>query len=362
MAKIACVAKQFNVWDVNGTLVSNCAFQQWANLLGHQADQVGFTGRGRALKHWINPGNGMLNAFRQKDYFSVLNSYDAVYFSTAGIRPSRRKPPEFMEFQHLTKPFIVGLHSEDDYVAYEPNLRAMADHPKFRGIVVNGIEALELVPIDTKKLLFFPCTLPAYLLKENTEWEPNPVGLLYAGRVINWRLLPILAEMTKCDEFMNEVQGTVEIRGVAPGMGGHVIEEKLATMQPRWDRVEGVFDVINVPETSAMYANRRFFWDVCRIDPNKQYYRRMNLVAVEAIGQGCIPIVSPAFAPGWTHEFAIAFDHRSETGRDLIPKLRAANDSFDTHRERMKEVILDSDWSYEGVKVQFRNLLEQLLN
>jgi hypothetical protein len=300
----------------------------------------------------------MLKPFRQVDYYNVLNSYDAVYFSTGGIRPSRKKV-QFMEFKHLNVPFIVGVHDEDDYAAYEPNLQAMAGHPKFRGLVVNGMEALSL-PIGAHKMHWFPCTLPGYLLKPTTTWQDRPGGLLYAGRLITWRFLPALAQLTKSDAFMNEVQSQVEIRGVAPGIGGHVLEEKLKTMRPRWSRVEGYFNVYDIAQMQAMYGRRRFFWEVGRVDPGKRYYRRFNLVAVEAIGQGCIPIVSPEFAPDWTYEFSILFDHRNWTEQDIVNRLRAVNDNYDLHRERMRDIVLKSHWSFENVKIQFRKLLAAL--
>jgi len=362
VCRIACVAKQYNQQDINGTLIANCAFQHWAYKLGHQADQVGFTGLGRPLKRWIEPGEGMLKAYPQSDYYSVLNSYDAVYFSTAGIRPSRRKPPEVMDFKHLTVPFLVGVHDEDDYAVYEKHLEHMASHPKFRGLVVNGLEALELLPIDARKLYWFPCCLPAYLVKESTEWSEESFGLLYAGRVIHWRLLPILAELTKSDRFMEEIQWKAEIRGVAPGIGGHALEEKLAAMEPRWSRFKGTYDVYSVVEARRTYSSRRFFWDVGRTDPGKQYYRRLNLVAIEALGHGCVPIVSPEFAPEWTHEFSVIFDHRNWSVDDTVRKLRAVNEDYAVYRKRMKEIMLDSPWSYEGVKAQFQKLLNALFN
>jgi len=363
MARIACVAKQYNEIDVCGTLISNCAFQHWAYHLGHQAVQVGFTGRGKPLKNWIDPGEGMLKAYGQDAYYDVLNgSYDAVYFSTGGSRPSSRRPPEFMEFKHLRVPFIVGVHDEDDYAAYEENLRAMAEHRMFRGFVVNGVEAFELIPIHAPKYLWFPCTLPAYLLKESTEWNEGSRGLLYAGRLIHWRRLPILAELTKSDAFMDQVQSIVEVRGPAPGVGGHALEEKLAAMGPRWSRLQGFFDILNCLAGREMYRSRRFFWDVGRTDPGKRYYRRLNLVAVEALGQGSVPIVSPEFAPAWTHEFCVLFDHRSWSIEDTVRKLRAINERYDNHRAHMREIILNSPWSFEGVKAQFRKVLDALLN
>ena len=267
-----------------------------------------------------------------------------------------------MEFEHLKVPFIVGVHDEGDYAAYEPNLHAMADHPKFRGLVVNGIEAMDLIPMQARKLHWFPCTLPAYLLKESTKWEDKPEGLLYVGRVIHWRLLPTLANLTRSDGFMNEIQWKAEVRGVAPGIGGHALEEKLQSMQPRWFRDEKFFDFYDVVATQSIYKRCRFFWEVGRIDPGKRYYRRFNLVAVEALGQGCIPIVSPEFAPEWTHEFSILLDHRNWTEQDVVSQLRAINDNYDVHRTRMREIVLNSLWSFESVKVQFQKVLRALLS
>jgi hypothetical protein len=322
---------------------------------------VGFTGRGKPLKHWIEPGEGRLLAFHDQDYFDVLNSYDAVYFSTAGIRPSSKRPPDFMKFQHLRVPFIVGVHDETDYAAYAEHLQAMSEHTKFRGLVVNGLEAMDLIPIMAPKLHWFPCTLPSYLLRETTKWQENPGGLLYAGRVIHWRLLNILAELTKSDSFMNEVQQSVEIRGVAPGIGGHALEGKLALMEPRWSRVEGPFDIFDFAQMRSMYGSRRYFWEVGRTDPSARYYRRFNLVAVEAIGQGCIPVISPEFAPTWTHEFSVTFDHRIWTVEDTVRKIREVNDDYDTRRDRMREIILNSPWSFQRVKEQFEKVLIALL-
>jgi len=360
MARIACVAKQYNECDVNGTLISNCAFQHWSYINGHKADQVGFTGRGKPLKNWINPGAGMLKAFHQSDYFDVLNSYDAVYFSTAGIRPSKRRDPDFMDFERLKVPFIVGIHDENDYAAYERHLRAMAEHSKFRGFVVNGVEAIDLIPIAAPKFYWFPCTLPVYCLRDCTKWQESTHGLLYAGRVITWRLLPILAELTKADSFMQEVQWEVYIRGIAPGIGGNALNKKLDAMEPRWTKTDGPFNIFNASETKAMYGARRFFWDVGRTNLGKTYYRRLNLVAVEAIGQGCIPIVSPEFAPEWTHEFSILFDHRNWNLDDTVRKLKFINDQYDIRRARMREILLNSPWSFEAVKGQFVKILDAL--
>jgi hypothetical protein len=178
--------------------------------------------------------------------------------------------------------------------------------------------------------------------------------------------------MTKNDEFIRQVQNRVEIRGVAPGQGGHNLEEQLGSIEPRWTRIPGYYDFLNSSVVRNLYANRRFFWEVGSVDRGKQYYRRLNLVAVEAMTHGVIPIIAPGFAPEWTHEFAILFrDYRdlreatndlSSATEDLINKLQAVNDNYDVRRARMREIVLNSHWSYEAVKVQFRKLLSRLLS
>jgi hypothetical protein len=43
-----------------------------------------------------------------------------------------------------------------------------------------------------------------------------------------------------------------------------------------------------------------------------------------------------------------------------VNRLRAVNDNYDLHRERMRDIVLKSHWSFENVKIQFRKLLAAL--
>ena len=362
--RVACVGEQYKKHDFNGTMQSNAAMAHWATILGHTAQMVAFTGRGAPLKDFIEPGQGWLRVCKRDDYYDVLNDeYDLIYFSTPGVRPSASKPPILVEFRYLKNPFIVMVHSEADVQAYKDGLEAMARHPMCRAILVNGEEAKQALPFEVPKLLWFPCTLPGYLLRETTSWTEDPSGLLYAARLIAWKLPRVLARLTKDDAFLEEVGGEVHVHGVAPGMSGFQLEQALEKIEPRWTRHEGFYDVFNIRKTGSMYQ-RRFFWDVVKTDPETTYYQRMNLGAIEAVGRGCIPLVSPAIVPEWTLEFAIPceFNPRNPDPRDITRKLRAINDNYDKHRERMKRVMLEGPWSYEAVKTQIQDILEVALN
>jgi len=364
MARIACLGQQYNKDDFNGTMQSNAALAHWATDLGHRAHMVAFTRRGARLRNFIELGDGWLRVYKEINYYDVLNKeYDLIYFSTPGVRPGSLKSPIPVEFRYLKKPFIVMVHSEADVQAYKDVLEEMASHPMCKAILVNGEEAKQAMSCDVPRLVWFPCTMPDYLLNEATEWPEDPRGLLYAARLINWKLPGVLAALTKEDEFLKEVGGEVHVHGVAPGRSGFQLEQAMESMEPRWNRHKGFYNVFDIPNAKKMYQ-RRFFWDVVRTDLGTTYSRRMNLGAVEAIGQGCVPLVSPTFVPPWTLEFAIPceFDTRNPDPADVTRKLRAVNDNYDKHRLRMRQLMLEGPWSYEAVKKQILSILDVALN
>jgi len=188
--------------------------------------------------------------------------------------------------------------------------------------------------------------------------------MIYAARLIGWRLPQVLTQFAQDDDFLEQCGGEIHVHGVAPGRFAPILEKNLEEMRPRWTRYKGYYDPFNTREMKAMYSGRRFCWDVARTKPTERYYRRMNLGAIEAMGQGVVPLVSPALAPEWTFEFAIPceFDTRNLDPTDITRKLRAVNEDYYKHRERMRQVMLEGPWSYEAVKTQVQGILEVALN
>lgn len=365
--RVACVGKDYSVGALGGLVACGGSFQSWLNeefLI--ECDLVGFTKSGKTPKSWSFTGSDYrIKTFKLKDYYEVLNSYDAIYFPYIAIQWGKQEPDKFEFNQNLKVPFLVGSHDEliDLRFSQRGYFEEAANHPLCKGFTsVSSIPA-SFLPHKVPQFYWHPCTLPQYLLSEDTpEWGASTSGLIFYGRLCHWRCLKILGQMTKIPEIFESLQGRVKVIGNTGGLSGHFLVKQLEEMDLPWELIsETPLSVFDVDDIKNLHSGFRYFWEVGNVKDTVSYLKRFNLVAIEAISQGLIPIVSPLIAPDWTLEFSIAFDQQKLQSGEFLNELQVANDSIDQKRSRMREILINSEWSFYGVKRQVKQLLDALL-
>jgi len=361
--KIAVVAQEWQKGSCNGTQTSAVAFYHHTLKLGHEATLVAFTRSGSPSINFVTTGS-RIETYRTYDFERALNSYDAVFFSSVGHRPNRNTV-ELIRVQNLRRPFVFMVHGEGDHRAYHSGIEQIVVHPQCRGVAVVSSEAVEDLQVPVPRVVYYPCTLPAYLLRESHIWVPieDAQGLLYAARIVNYKTPQILAQLTCNDRFMEACQGTVDVYGVPAGQSGAHLESKCSSCHPRWTRhkggkPDGYYDLYDWPRTGSMYAEHRFYWDVFRVKGIETYFRRWNLGAVEAARFGVIPIVNPRMAPLWTLDFSVVIDPEDWTPESVAEQMERVNAEIDHRRLLMRQRLLDGPYSFLSVQQQVRAILE----
>jgi len=348
-------------------LTCAASFQRWVtNEFGAECDLLGFSASGRCLKHWKFTGSDkLLKVFKMEDFYDVVNSYDAAYFPYAAIQWGKQTPIHFDFSENLKVPFMVGVHDESYSLEYSRlgYYDQAARNPKFRGFTTVSYVEPYFLP-KSPYFYWHPCTLPEYLLKEDTNFpDIQKDGMIFYGRLCYWKKLDLLAQITLNPEILESLQGRVTVIGSVSGRSHYFLVQKLEKMNPQWELVsDAKLSAVDVDEMKSIYSGFRYFWEVVDDKSGEWYLKRFNLVAIESMSQGCIPVVSPYFSPEWTHEFSIVFSKERLMSGDFLSDLRKANSEIELRRSRMKEIILNSEWSFESVKSQVARILESLLS
>jgi len=361
--RIAVVAREWQKGSCNGTQTSAVAFYHHALKLGHQASLVAFTKSGNSSKNFVQTGSE-IETYSTYKFAQALSRYDAVFFSSVGHRPNRNTV-ELIQVDNLKRPFVFMVHGEGDHRAYHSGIEQIAVHPHCRGVPVVSAEAESDLQIQIPRVVFYPCTLPAYLLKKEHLWMPSGQtnGLIYAARIVNYKTPRILAELTRSDGFMDACQGLVNVYGVPAGQSGAHLENTCKSYNPRWIRHNGnkpvgYYDVYDWPGTTSMYETHRFYWDVFRVRGVDRYFRRWNLGAAEAARFGVIPIVNPEMAPEWTHDFSVLVNPDAWTAEEVAGKMQEVNGKIVHYRSLMRQRLLDGPYSFHSVQEQVRAILK----
>lgn len=361
--RIGCVSYHWGTNEVGGAQVPCVAFSKWCHILGVEADLLAFTASGRPSKNFVDPGQYdnrlKIQTYRKSDYFSVLNSYDALFLSTTGEMYNSNTYNE--HFSDISVPFSTMIHAEPEMNArlYGQEMNKIFSHPKCRVVLFTsiGLHKYYSLPKSVATTQWQPCTLPDYLLRDDTIWNPNPLGLLYAARLTSIKHPDILAKLTHNNEFL-EIVKFVDVYGVAPIWHE---ENRLESFSPRWNRVKGFYNIYDVPATLEFYKKYRYNWEVFGNRKYQGYGRRLNLSAAEAVAAGQIPIVNPDVAPLWLHDVAVHLDIKDWDENDVVNRLRYIDDHYDSMRSLMRARILESEWSWESVSSRIKFCLTSLM-
>jgi len=328
--KLASISFHWKTDSVGGAQLPAASMTAWANRLGVPAHNIAFTKSGKPSKAFVQPTEG-LNTFPTREFYNVVNSYEAAFFATPG--PAKGPDNYDQYFKSLSIPFVVMIHGEYDLGLYSAGgVGQIVHHPMCQALLVMTEDSMPVWQrhLQPRRMLtFHPCTLPDLLLREDTEWNSGERrGLIYAARLTTVKHAPLLAELTCHDSFMAACDNTVDVHGVAPIFH---IEKNCEFPNRRWQRFPGFYNVYDVESVRRMFASYIFYWEIFGARTHKWRFRRYNLSAVEAITAGCIPIVNPQYAPD--HYRTLSFS----------PQL----DPF-------------GDWSVEDIVDQLRGIREHL--
>jgi hypothetical protein len=360
--KLASVSFHWKKEEVGGAQLPAAAMTSWAKRLGVTADNLAFTKSGKPSKKFVQPMEG-IRTFRSRDFYDVVNSYDAVFFAT----PGAIKGPDNYEhnFKRLTVPFVTMIHGEYDLGLYAVGgVDQIVHHSMCKALVVMGEDAMPVWEEQLKPgrmLPFHPCTLPDLLLREDTQWPAEErSGLLYAARMTTVKHPAILAKLTRDDSFMAVCDNTVDVHGIAPI---YHIEKNVSSLNPQWNRFPGFYNLYDVQTVRQMFNRYAFYWEVFGSRSHQWRFRRYNLSGIEAISAGCIPIVNPRYAPAphKTLSFSASLDPFADWSvAEVVDQLKAIREHLPQVQARMRKVILNSWMSYEGVKKQAASVLDAL--
>lgn len=363
--RIAIVSQDWKRTNCNGTQTSAVAFAHHAMMLGHDAQMVAFTKSGKASSDFVVPGCE-LQTYSVYEAQRVLNRFEAIFFSSVGRRPNK-DTVELIQVADLHRPFVFMVHGEGDHVAYHDGIETIADHACCRGVAVVSAEAADDLRLNIPIKVFYPCTIPPYLLGPKNSWVSSgeTYGLVYAARIVNYKQPQVLAQLTRSDDFMEACQGVVELHGVPAGRSGAQLEDKCNSYGPRWSRrngskPSGYYDIYDWMRVASMFQNRRFYWDVFKVKGVEHYFRRWNLGAVEAARFGAIPIVNPRMAPEWSHSFSVLLDPNDWRAEDVISQMHEINQDIEHYRSLMRQRLLEGPYSRYAVQRQVESILDLL--
>ena len=352
--RIACVSFYWGENEIGGAQVPAIALADWFKRLGLEADAVGFTGTGKPGKRFVKPSIP-ITLYKNKEYAEALNSYDFIIFVTYGMRKDFNNNHS-KYFDPIKTPFMGIIHGEGDpklYLDYE----IIDLHPYNKGYIITSDDSFEHFKYLKKpKYKIYPLTLPDYLLKSEDKWIDNPTGLVYAARLTSLKWINLLAEYSKSQTFRDTV-GPIDVYGTAPIW--HIEDKINKEIQPQWNRYDKFYSVYDIAANKEKLGKYKFYWEVFGNRRWKFYLRRLNLSAAEAISCGCVLIANPLSVP-----YSLLSTIRSVNidGSDSTPD-RLCKDLdlyYESRRERMRDALLASEYSYRGVEAQVKDFISKL--
>ena len=261
--------------------------------------------------------------------YGIDNDCDWMFLSTPGIMKTDY-------IQEIEKPFAMMIHAEFDKDLY-PALDKLLDHEMCKLVVVIGEQYWGF----TKPQLYWhPCTLPQYLMKEDTTFDnSNRYGLLYAARISSWKGINKLAALSEYDHFFSEVDGRIDVYGKQSS--DFVIEPGRYTFK---DEAYSIYDFDTMGQ---LYRQYRYIWDVSGSPTYELEIKRLNLAAVEAMKFGCIPIAGGDSAYPFARKWIVDLN-------------RGFPSDYLGSQQRMKEQVLQSPICYDAVQKQVENIINHM--
>lgn len=255
---------------------------------------------------------------------SVKGECDWMFLSTPGPMVGKTEIP--------TVPFAMMIHAEFDYNLYE-SLHPLLDSPLCKLVVVIGLDYWKF---PQKELYWHPCTLPRYLIKEDTEFSlEKRKGLIYAARVSSWKGINKLAALSNYKKFYDAVDRTIDI------FGGQSSDFDIEPGRYNWSSSR--YSIMN-GDMDDIFPRYKYFWDVSGSPKYKIKIPRLNLAAVEAMSFGCTPVADPDTA----YPFA-----------DWIIDLRKGfPKNYRIAQMEMKDKVLKSPCSYDAVQKQVTDIID----
>lgn len=367
---IAVVGYDSTLKYFGGAPMAAPAFLGWCKELGYTADLYTFNGSGYTSDTCISMIWGAPYVPKPwAEFAAILNTYDMVYFSSPMSIGYKRKEQEFFveKYRELTVPFVIHVHGEYDKRYYNMDMvREILEMGPCHGIVVvrKGYWDTPETFGDSPSYEFYPCTLPRYTMREDTEWPPSPNGispeqkknLLYAHRFASVKRPHHLAELTHSQEFLDAV-GKVEAWGPTTGMFNMWERDQKFIQIAQWKRVNRYFNTFAWSHLSWL-EHYRFFWDVSGSSRTRYEMNRLDLAGVEAVMAGCAPLVAKQFIPEDLKDICIPVDIDNTCDRSFLGVIEVINDNYVDYLEFIKPVLLDSKYSYEAVKDNVRQIIE----
>ena len=379
--KIASVSFHWRDDEIGGCQVPAVAFKQWCDMLhfmngtlmkdkagpSFECDLVGITKSGKPYKNYVtNHPDGkylQIRVVKEKEWATVAQEYDFIFFGTPG--PLKAKPEERAQhfktfFEHLVKPFVIMVHGEYDLKKYYTReaVSQILDLPNCKSLAVmyTGHWGFTQKP----ELAFHPCTLPQYLPGSPSwpDWTLDPArrGVVFAARFSTVKNVELLANWTHDSTFMKAV-GKVDAFGKS-----HIYQTQKRIdeeIKPAWNHQGDSFIVYDVLKWKSLLRCYRFFWDVFGSSRFviAEPLKRLNLSAVEAIAQGCIPIVDVNAVPDWVKAVSVHVDIKNPDVKSVAAQIDFLNAHYEKFIPMMVDILKTSPYSFDALKSQVEAIL-----
>lgn len=338
--KIASYCFHLRKDQVGGAQVPAVAFMHWARNFGIACDLV--TSRAFIPNSGISEDISKHYQVKIIDSEDELNEYDAVFFSTPDVFGGSN-----FDFNKITIPRASMAHAEFDSELYGGperfhSIMSTADVP----IVIGegywpGLRA--------KEKLWYPCTLPEYLLRDAVLSEAD--GIMYAARLSDWKNAHLLGLLSKIRKFRDSVHRRIHVYGKANRADYAFLLQDIA---PKWTSREGVFSVYDLLEIQSRNSQYKFYWDVSGRDSYWFKLKRLNLAAVEALRYGQIPIAWKDQVPAELRNLIIPVENILSN-----PSYLHSISEHDIAR-RMEDFVENNVYTYEYVADQMQIIFEEL--
>ena len=234
-----------------------------------------------------------------------LNKYDFIIFATPGYRindvDSVTEPMYTEMLTGLTTPFGITINAETDYQTYPKIIwDELTSHPYYRVLFLNAEEShndfTQILPKDGTYIEFnfmIPMSLKEVVKNAVAKMnEPNRI-------ISTARWIPIKRVAELVDLAPKFKENGIELLVAGDRRTYFYYRDILANHPEDWTDL-GSFNLEDLPE---MLKNVKYHYGMMflkRITKKRTALRhRLELVTLEALMHGCLPVLCDQLAPSW---------------------------------------------------------------
>lgn len=307
--KIASYCSFVSDSEIGGGQTAAFQFKEWCDIIGYECDAV------TAKK---NSGERVkkLGIVEYDSIEEIEDKYDFILFTT----PSWDADFE-VDYANLKVPYAVMIRGETDDILFGgvDKVREICHHS-----AINIFNSSEYFGVNAD---FVYCVMSRkYCMDDYQEIkiyndDAARSGVCYSGRITKLKGAEILARMSNNDVFVNSV-GHIDVYGFynKKNTRSSDFKSEIDEISPNWNMIDEVISTYDSENMSDILSKYNFYWDYSVVIDKK----RFNIVCLEAMFHGCLPIVNKdSIPPSFKHkEYCLSPDEVGELSDRDIMRLR----------------------------------------